>query len=107
MDLEFKCVRCEKPLTKRELVRYDREMAEWAHKHPKLYAEYDERDTALLGFASGVWMDCDRCAVKRLRLQKNTLESLTFLDRVSAGGPEGFWLVAVVILGLLLLCTGR
>jgi len=52
-------------------------------------------------------MDCDKCAVERLQTQKNILANETFMDRVAAGGPEGFWLVAVVILGLLVFCFAR
>jgi len=107
MNGEDRCVGCNKVLSRKEVARYYRELEEWARKHPEAYSQHDDRDESLLGYASGVWMDCDRCAVERLRGQKEMLASKTFMERVADGGPEGFWLIAVVILVILVFCFGR
>jgi hypothetical protein len=102
-----KCEQCERTLSEREVARYNQEFGEWARKHPDWETRYDARDSYILYCASGVRMDCDKCAIERLQTQKNTLASKTFIERAADGGPEGFWLVAVVILGLLAFCFAR
>ena len=107
MKTTCKCEGCEKYLTEKEVNRYDREFGEWARKHPDWETRFDARDSYYLYCASGVRMDCNKCAIERLQLQKTILASETFMDRVAAGEPEGFWLVAGIILGLLVLCFAR
>ena len=107
MKTTYKCENCDRTLTEKEVERYDSEFGEWARKHPNWETRFDARDRHYLYCASGVRMDCDKCAVERLQTQKNILANETFMDRVAAGGPEGFWLVAVVILGLLVFCFAR
>ena len=104
---EHKCEGCGKYLTEIEIKRYDEEFGAWARKHPDWETQYDARDRYYLYLASGTRMDCDACAVERLQTQRSIAQSTTFMDRVAQGGPEGFWVVAVVILGILLFCFAR
>ena len=107
MKSTCKCENCDRILTQKEIDRYDREFGEWVQKHPDWETRIDARDSYYLYCASGVRMDCNRCAIERLQMQKNILANKTFMERAAEGGPEGFWLVAVVILGLLAFCFAR
>jgi hypothetical protein len=107
MAATHECEHCKRILTDDELTRYAEEFGEWAKKHPGWETRLDAGDRFALYCASGVRMDCDHCAAERLMLQKQILANTTFIERVAEGGPEGFLLVALVLLGVLLLCFAR
>lgn len=98
------CEECGKALRESEIKRYDKEFDNWARKHPGWETRLDVRDRHYLYMASGVRLDCNGCAVERLQHQKTIIQNTTFIERASQGGPEGYWLVAVAILGMLLVC---
>src|SRR4051794_6662888 len=97
-----KCNRCGKELTDQEKERYYKELEDWMRRHPNWETQIDDREIHL-SFHTGIHHDCDACAVKRLQFEKEMKARETFFDRVAQGGPEGFWLVAVVILILVLI----
>jgi len=104
---KYECENCGCDLSDQELERYDEEFAVWARKHPGWQAGIDIRDRHEMYSLSGVRVDCNSCAVERLRLQKEIAQSTTFLERAAQGGPEGFVIVAVMIGGLLLIAFAR
>jgi hypothetical protein len=103
-----KCDSCGKKLTDQEKERYHKELEDWMRRHPGWMAHIDGREIHS-SYHTGIHHDCDTCAVKRLQFEKQIKDRESFFDGVAQGGPEGFWLVAVVILILvaIVMASGR
>jgi hypothetical protein len=92
-----RCANCGRTLTDQEIRRHYHELNEWVKKHGTPFL-----DEAPIIEDSGLIRDCDRCAVERLRRTSKRDAQKTFMDRCIDGGPEGFWLIAVVLLAVML-----
>jgi hypothetical protein len=103
-----KCSACGKQLAEPEKERYFKELEAWMQAHPDWMTYIDHRDIHNPR-ETGIHSDCDPCAVKRLQFEKEMRNRETFLTRAAQGGPEGFWLVAVVILLMVvfIMASGR
>jgi hypothetical protein len=102
-----RCETCQRLLTRGENRRFYEEIEAWTQKHPTDWLDVEE-----ISEDSGIAHDCDSCAAsaaRRLLFAKQREENKTFMDRVANGGNEGFILVALVILGVMVLAlaSGR
>lgn len=103
-----KCSSCGKELTDEEKERYYTELDDWMERHPDWMTYIDDRMIHSSSVITGVYHDCDGCAVRRLRSEKEMKAREPFLARAARGGSEGWWLIAVgVLLLAVLLISGR